>query len=94
MPLWENPEIAKAFIRGMGTGPNQLRKTGSPCPECKEELMFSENGVVHLDPPRRRVKCSKCQYRGFLKTEEPPEGIDIVKSIEDKQTRRKQEDDN
>jgi len=82
MPQWDNPEIAGAFIRSLATGPNQLRDAKTPCPECGEKLAFTENGVVHLDPPRRRVKCIKCEYRGFLNVEQPPQGVDIVESLE------------
>lgn len=44
------------------------------CPECASDLFYTEKGVIHLDPPRKRVKCAQCDYRGFLSVDSSPQG--------------------
>lgn len=70
-------EVGMMMMRGMATGPRRFIRTDHDCPDCGEKLCYSEQGVVHLDPPRRRVKCLKCMYRGFV-----PHDMGEVKSID------------
>ena len=53
------------MAKGMSGATNQPRKTKLDCPECKGALNYTELGVIHQDPPRRRVKCSWCDFKGF-----------------------------
>jgi hypothetical protein len=58
--------LAMGLAKGMSSGTkNSLKSNGKDCPECKSPLYDTEGGVIHLDPPRKRVKCKKCTYKGF-----------------------------
>ena len=72
MPL--EGEAAMSVIKGLMGGPKRSYDTpnGLNCPDCCKELVDSEFGVVHLDPPRKRVACRHCGYKGFR----PVEGFD------------------
>lgn len=90
MPLFDNPEVAKQFVRGLGkcTPTRPMEKSKAPCPECKGEMIYSEPGVVHMDPPRKRIRCTECSYKSFEETEAPLEGIDVYQNIIDRQAKR------
>lgn len=57
------------LFKGMASGPRVLVRTEKPCPECSEPLHYTEKGVIHMDPPRKRVRCMACDYRGFVPVE-------------------------
>ena len=55
------------MMRAMGGSPRRTKKSGIDCPECEEELLLTEPNVVHQrNPPQMRVKCSKCEYKGWV----------------------------
>lgn len=83
-----DPLIAKHMIRGMAAGPKVLVKTANPCPECGQSLHFTEKGVVHMDPPRKRVKCLSCEYRGFVPYNFDQENVLTIKMEQDEETGR------
>lgn len=75
----QDPEMAKMLFSGFAAGPKVLVRTEKPCPECSEPLHYTEKGVIHLDPPRKRVKCMACQYQGFVPCEmENTRSVDIT----------------
>jgi transposase-like protein len=57
--------LLKTMASGMTVGPNTPRKTNLECPKCQAGLHYTENGVIHKDPDRRRVKCPECDFKGF-----------------------------
>lgn len=73
MPLFSNPEIAKQFICGMGAAAPKRTKPckETKCENCGGDLIYTEPSVVHLDPPRKRVKCTSCDFNGFQPSEDP-----------------------
>ena len=62
-------EAAKALLMGMASGMkgsvNPLRRSSVICPDCESELCYTERGVIHQNPDRRRVLCTKCGFKGF-----------------------------
>jgi hypothetical protein len=40
-------------------------KTGVECPNCKKELMFTDDYIFTTLPPCRSVKC-ECGYKGTI----------------------------
>jgi hypothetical protein len=38
---------------------------GISCPNCKEELIDSDNYILTTNPPQRNVKCLKCNFKSF-----------------------------
>jgi len=64
-----NGEAAKAALMtmaaGMSKSSNPPKKAPVNCPECQAGLHYTERGVIHQDPPRRRVKCPQCEFKGF-----------------------------
>lgn len=68
--LFEGDFVPVAFMRGFKQKPKPLA-CDEKCPDCGEELKLTEPGVIHLDPPRRRVKCLQCGYRGFISAHHP-----------------------
>lgn len=68
MPL--EGEAALALMKGFrGRKRKYGQKNGLKCPECGEELVDPES-VIHLDPPRKRTKCTHCDYKGWREIEE------------------------
>ena len=63
-------QFAMAMCKGMSSGHQDHRSNGQTCPECGSDLVDSEGGVIHLDPPRKRTRCNKCCYRGWRSIEE------------------------
>jgi len=48
------------------TWTNEPVKNGIACPECNSELMDSDPCVTLCsNPPKKRVKCSECDFVGF-----------------------------
>lgn len=66
-----NPEIGMAMFQSVANAKKVSEKTDSLCPDCGDGhfLHLTEKSVVHLDPPRKRVKCLNCEYRGFVPVE-------------------------
>ncbi|MBA7589989.1 hypothetical protein ES708_32088 [subsurface metagenome] len=42
--------------------PKQARYTGVICPECSEEMLYSDSMIFATDPPQRYIQCSGCKY--------------------------------
>ena len=38
---------------------------GIECPDCKSELMDADDILLTSYPPKKRVICSNCNYRGY-----------------------------
>jgi transcription initiation factor IIE alpha subunit len=44
----------------------ELMLTGIACPECGEELQYSDHGTMLSSPPKKRVNCTECDYKGII----------------------------
>lgn len=79
MPL--EGDAALAMMRGFSGRKSKYRpKNGLICPDCGEGLVDPEPHVIHMDPPRKRTLCTKCNIKGWRDIEE-------VKPDDDEKTR-------
>jgi ribosomal protein S27AE len=59
-----NRDRLKDFQTMYPSGPSP---TNIECPDCKEELLYSEPNVVLASyPPKKRVHCPKCGFLGYV----------------------------
>lgn len=80
--MFVSGDAAMMMAKGMAGGKSEPVKTKLPCPDCKSNLVFTENGVIHHAPPRMRVKCSTCPYKGFHPVKLPENSTDISNQIQ------------
>lgn len=69
------------MARAMCGGSSEPRRTDLDCPECESKLVFPEPGIVHMEPPRKRVKCLSCRYKGWHEVPHPGPAIDITNHV-------------
>lgn len=80
MPLFTDPEIAKMAMKSLGAGPRRTSLCERLC-DCGGELVFTEPGVTHMNPPRKRVWCAKCKSDSFLHVGDIGDTMDITDQL-------------
>lgn len=61
-------QAVAATLKAMtGKKARNTKANGKECPECKGRLSDTEPNVTHMsNPPKKRVHCLDCEYKGFL----------------------------
>jgi len=69
-------EVSLHLMKGLSSGHKQASTPARiDCPECGAHLSYPDRSI-QLDPPRKRVECPVCEYRGFVRLKEIPQGVD------------------
>lgn len=68
--MLEGKDAINFFKPMVGGRKIPYKSNGISCPECKNTMVDTEPSVIHLKPPRKRVKCEKCGYKGFREIHE------------------------
>lgn len=85
-------QLARAFGGGFSKNRN-YRKTDIDCSQCTSKVVFTEPGIIHQDPPRKRIRCLNCGHTGWHNVPDPGPSIDITDQLTIESSCRNEQED-
>ena len=55
-------EHNKKYFEESAKMKKKAKYTNIKCPECDEEMVYSDNMLLTTNPPQRNIHCPKCKY--------------------------------